>query len=74
MKPDFYTKAVLTVIALMLAVIACKPLFSPETIVSAQGSFAGVQFTHNPTGSDLYFFGSSGESVGNWRGLSAGIE
>jgi hypothetical protein len=37
MKPDLYTKAILTVVALMLTVIACKPLISPETTASAQG-------------------------------------
>ena len=45
MKLDLYTKAVLTVIALLLALIACKPLLSPETTASAQGALAGVQFT-----------------------------
>jgi hypothetical protein len=45
MKPDLYTKAVLTVIALLLALIACKPLLSPETTASAQGALAGVQFS-----------------------------
>jgi hypothetical protein len=39
MKTDLYTKAVLTVIALMLAVIALKPVISPEMTASAQGSF-----------------------------------
>jgi len=43
MKPDLYTKAVLTVIALMLAVIACKTVITPETTASAQGRLAGVQ-------------------------------
>ena len=43
MKPDLYTKAVLTVIALMLTVIACKTVISLETTVRAQESFAGVQ-------------------------------
>jgi len=45
MRPDIYTKTVLTVIAAMLAVIACRPLISPETTVSAQGPFAGVLFS-----------------------------
>jgi hypothetical protein len=46
MKPDLYTKAVLTVIALMLTVIACKTVTGWETTASAQsalGEFAGVQ-------------------------------
>jgi hypothetical protein len=46
MRPDIYTKAVLTVIAIMLTVIACKPLFSPDTIASAQSAtFGAVQQT-----------------------------
>lgn len=36
MKPEFYTKTVLTIIALMLAVIACKPLVTPKTNASGQ--------------------------------------
>ena len=46
MRTDIYTKAVLTVIAIMLTVIACKALISPGTTASAQSTaFAGVQFT-----------------------------
>ena len=41
---DFYTKAVLTIIAFMLTVIACKTVISPETTASAQGPFTSVQF------------------------------
>lgn len=45
MRPDIYTKAVLTVIAVMLTVIAVKPLISPDTTASAQsGQFVGVQY------------------------------
>jgi hypothetical protein len=45
MKPDLYTKAVLTVIALMLTVIACNQYVSPAAAVQAQGSaFTGVQY------------------------------
>jgi len=36
MKPDIYTKAILTVVAVMLSVIALKPLISPITAASAQ--------------------------------------
>jgi hypothetical protein len=45
MKPDLYTKAVLTVIALVLLVIACKPYVNPVITAEAQGSFAGVQLS-----------------------------
>ena len=43
MKPDLYTKAVLTVIAVLLAVIALKPLFGPNTLASAQRTFNTVR-------------------------------
>jgi hypothetical protein len=43
MKPDLYTKSVLTVIALMLAVVACNQYVSPRATVEAQGTLAGVQ-------------------------------
>jgi hypothetical protein len=46
MKPDLYTKAVLTVIALLLAVIAYKAVIRREPALSAQPApFAGVEFT-----------------------------
>ena len=38
MKPDLYTKTVLTIIALLLAVIVLKPLASQDAIASAQRS------------------------------------
>ena len=45
MKPDIYTKAVLTVIAIMLAVIASNQYINPPATAHAQaGPFAGVQF------------------------------
>jgi hypothetical protein len=40
MKPGVYTKCILTVIALMLPVIACKTVVNPETTANAQGLFA----------------------------------
>jgi hypothetical protein len=43
MKPDLYTKAVLTVIALALGMIACDRYVHPNTSAAAQGPFAGVQ-------------------------------
>jgi len=49
MRPDFYTKAVLTVIAFMLTLIACRTVVRPETTASAQGPFAGVQLSFNGT-------------------------
>lgn len=40
MKPDIFTKIVLTVIALMLTVIAGKNVIKPETTASAQAGRA----------------------------------
>jgi hypothetical protein len=60
MKPDLYTKAVLTVIAVMLTVIACKTVISPGTTASAQSApFAGVQYSNAPTTS--FFDARTGE-------------
>lgn len=53
MKPDLYTKAILTIIMLLLAVIACNQYVSPAATASAQGPFAGVQYAHS-----LEFFDS----------------
>jgi hypothetical protein len=44
MKIDLYTKTVLTVIAVMLAFMACKSAVQPLG-VAAEGPLAGVQFT-----------------------------
>jgi hypothetical protein len=44
MKPDIYTRVVLTVIALMLTVIAFNQYANPKITAQAQGgAFAGVQ-------------------------------
>jgi hypothetical protein len=44
MRIDVYTKAVLTIIAVMLAVIALQPFIHPQTTAHAAGAFAGLQF------------------------------
>lgn len=46
MRIDWYTKGVLTVIAVLLAVIAFRQYVSPDAVVQAQGAFAGVPFTN----------------------------
>jgi hypothetical protein len=43
MRIDLYTKVILTLIVLLLAVIALKPIFQPQPAL-AQGRFNGVQF------------------------------
>jgi hypothetical protein len=60
MRIDWYTKGVLTVIALLLGMIAIRPYVSPDAVAHAQGPFAGVQFSGNAffdsrTG-DVYFY------------------
>jgi len=55
MKPDLYTKAVFTVIAIMLTAIACNQYIEPKVAAQAQAApFAGVQFS--ATGSTIKFF------------------
>jgi len=49
MRIDLYTKIVLTLIVLMLAVIALKPIFQPQPAI-AQGSLNGVQFSATANG------------------------
>lgn len=58
MKPDIYTKAVLTVIAIMLTVIAFKSLVAPETANAQTQSLAGVQYSVSkaPNGNDIETF------------------
>ena len=48
MKPDLYTKAVLTVVAIMLAVIVFR-LPNGEVTVKAQAP-TGLQFSYTPEG------------------------
>ena len=61
MRIDLYTKSVLTVIAVLLAVIAFKQYVSPDAVAHAQGSFAGLQFTAGDGGSINFFDSRTGE-------------
>ena len=63
MRIDLYTKGVLTVIAVLLAVIAFRPYVSPDAVVQAQGSFAGVQFT----GTWISFFDAKTGEIWNYN-------
>lgn len=57
MKPDVYTKTILTIIAMMLTVIACNQYVNPAATVSAQTSqLAGVQFSINRPADTISFF------------------
>ena len=61
MRIDWYTKGVLTVVAVLLAVIAFRPYVSPDTVVQAQGPFTGVQFTGGPSGYYSFFDTRTGD-------------
>jgi len=54
MKPDLYTKAVLTIIAIMLTGIACHQYVEPKTTAQAQSApFAGIQYA-GPNGYSFF--------------------
>jgi len=59
MRIDLYTKTILTVIALLLAVIALKPIVQPQPAM-AQGNFSGVQFSYSG-GAHLFFDSRTGD-------------
>jgi hypothetical protein len=59
MRVDFYTKTVLTLIALLLAVISLKPLFQPQS-AKADGGFGSVQFSYSG-GNHAFFDTRSGD-------------
>ena len=62
MRPDIYTKAVLTVIAIMLTVIACNQYVNPSATASAQSSaLGGVQVGSFDSASFSFFDTRSGE-------------
>jgi hypothetical protein len=54
MKPDLYTKVVLTIIALALVLIACNHYSQPAVTAQAEGPFAGVQFSGDSRGFVLF--------------------
>jgi hypothetical protein len=70
MKPDLYTKVVLTVIAVMLTVIASHQLLTPVTVVKAQDAPSDLKFSAGPNGmfylydqakARLYVYDSNGK-------------
>ena len=62
MRIDWYTKGVLTVIAVLLGVMAVRPYVSPEA-VQAQGPFAGVEYPNNG-GTPAFFDTRAGDFWG----------
>jgi hypothetical protein len=59
MRIDVYTKLILTVIALLLAVIVMKPIFQPQAAL-AEGNFGGIQFSYSG-GNHAFFDTRSGD-------------
>jgi hypothetical protein len=59
MRIDVYTKTILTFIALLLATIAFKPLFQPQSVMAA-GSYEHVQFSYSG-GNHAFFDTRSGD-------------
>jgi len=59
MRIDRYTKTILTIIALLLAVIVLKPLFQPQPAM-ADGKYVGVQFSYSG-GNHAFFDSRSGD-------------
>jgi hypothetical protein len=57
MRIDWYTKGVLTVVAILLGVIALRPYVSPDAVAHAQASFAGVV----PMGNKDFFDARTGD-------------
>ena len=46
MRIDFYTKTILTLVALLLAVNVLKPIFQPQAAM-ADGPYSNVQFSYS---------------------------
>jgi hypothetical protein len=59
MRIDLYTKTILTLIALLLAVIVLKPIFQPQDAMAA-GNFASLQFSYSG-GNHAFFDARSGD-------------
>ena len=59
MRIDLYTKIVLTMLVLLLAVVASTPLFQPQSAL-AQGKYVGLQFSYSG-GNHAFFDTRSGD-------------
>ena len=60
MRIDLYTKTILTLIALLLAVFTLRPILQPQAAM-AQGADAGIQFSYSGGHAVLQYQ--------HWRGL-----
>ena len=59
MRIDFYTKTILTLVALLLAVNVLKPIFQPQAAM-ADGPYSNVQFSYSG-GTHAFFDTRSGD-------------
>ena len=59
MRIDLYTKTILTLIVLLLAVLTLTPILQPQAVM-AQGNFAGIQFSYSG-GNHAFFNGNTGD-------------
>src|SRR5580658_952344 len=59
MRIDVYTKTILTIIALFLAMFALKPILQPQAVM-AQGAYAGIQFSYSG-GNHAFFNTNTGD-------------
>jgi hypothetical protein len=59
MRIDLYTKTILTLIALLLAVIVLKPILEPQAAM-AQGNYGSLQFSYSG-GNHAFFDTRSGD-------------
>ena len=74
MRVDYYTKTILTIIALLLAVFTLKPLLQPQA-ARADGTYAGIQFSYsggnhaffNATTGDVYEYGDHGNFKSHYK-------
>jgi hypothetical protein len=60
MRVDLYTKTILTVIALLLAVIVLKPIFQPQATMADDRDYSRVQFSYSG-GNHAFFDSRSGD-------------
>ena len=74
MRIDLYTKTIITLIALLLAVIALRPIFQPQAAM-AEGSYAGIQFSYsggnhaffNTNTGDVWEYGDHGDFRNHYK-------
>jgi len=60
MRIDLYTKIVLTLVALLLAVSVLKPILQPQAAL-ADGPYGGVQFSYSSNGNHAFFDTRTGD-------------